>query len=85
MTSNDSLKAYFEQYGEILDAIVMKYPLTKRSKGFGFISFSQSYMINEVEKNGPHEIDGRTVDIKRAVPKDEINRPEEGAQVSFFF
>ena len=84
-TTDESLKSYFEQFGEIVDVIVMKDPQTKRSRGFGFVAFSQSYMVDEAQKNRPHKIDGRTVDTKRAVPRDEINRPEAGAVVKKLF
>ena len=58
----------------------MKDPQTKRSRGFGFVAFSHSYMVDEALKNWPHKIDGRTVNTKRALPKDEIRKPEAGAQ-----
>jgi len=70
-TTDESLKAHFEQYGEIVDVIVMKDPETKRSRGFGFVTFSDSYMVDEAQKNRPHNIDGRDVDAKRAVPRDQ--------------
>ncbi|KAK8737144.1 hypothetical protein OTU49_004814 [Cherax quadricarinatus] len=84
-TTDDSLKAYFEQYGEIVDVVVMKDPKTKRSRGFGFVAFSQAYMVDEAQKNRPHKIDGRSVDTKRAVPRDEIGKPESGVTVKKLF
>ena len=42
-------------------------------------------MVEEALRNRPHKIDGRTVDTKRAVPRDEINRPEAGAVVKKLF
>lgn len=84
-TSDESLKSHFEQYGEIVDVIVMKDPQTKRSRGFGFVAFSQSYMVDEAQKHRPHVIDGRTVDTKRAIPRDEIGRADGGGQVKKLF
>ena len=84
-TSDDSLKSHFEQYGEIVDVIVMKDPQTKRSRGFGFVAFSQSYMVDEAQKHRPHVIDGRTVDTKRAIPRDEIGRSDGSGQVKKLF
>lgn len=55
-TTDDSLKAYFEQYGEIVDVVVMKDPKTKRSRGFGFVAFSQAFMVDEAQKNRPHKV-----------------------------
>ncbi len=34
-TTDDGLKSYFEQFGEVVDCIVMKYKDTDRSRGFG--------------------------------------------------
>ncbi|XP_068248380.1 heterogeneous nuclear ribonucleoprotein A1, A2/B1 homolog isoform X2 [Palaemon carinicauda] len=84
-TTDDSLKAYFEQFGEIVDVVVMKDPKTKRSRGFGFVAFSQPYMVDEAQKNRPHKIDGRPVDTKRAVPRDEIGKLESGVTVKKLF
>jgi len=63
----------------------MKDPKTKRSRGFGFVAFSQAYMVDEAQKNRPHKIDGRSVDTKRAVPRDEIGKPEAGVTVKKLF
>jgi len=84
-TTDESLKEYFEQYGEIVDVVVMKDPKTKRSRGFGFVAFSQAYMVDEAQKHRPHKIDGRSVDTKRAVPRDEIGKPESGVTVKKLF
>jgi RNA recognition motif-containing protein len=34
-TTDEGLKTYFEQFGEVVDCIVMKYKDTNRSRGFG--------------------------------------------------
>jgi RNA-binding protein Musashi len=36
-TTDEGLKTYFEQFGEVVDCIVMKYKDTNRSRGFGKI------------------------------------------------
>ncbi|RZF42519.1 hypothetical protein LSTR_LSTR004438 [Laodelphax striatellus] len=84
-TTDDSLKAFFEQWGEIVDVVVMKDPHTKRSRGFGFITYAQSKMVDDAMKNRPHKVDGREVESKRAVPRDEIGRPEAGLTVKKMF
>lgn len=68
-TTEESLKAFYETWGEIVDVVVMKDPKTKRSRGFGFITYSQSTMLDEAQANRPHVIDGRTVEPKRAIPR----------------
>ncbi|XP_025416821.1 heterogeneous nuclear ribonucleoprotein A1-like isoform X2 [Sipha flava] len=75
-TTNDSLKEFFEKWGEIVDVVVMKDPVTKRSRGFGFITYSKSSMVDDAMANRPHKIDGREVETKRAVPRDDIDKPD---------
>ena len=35
----EKLKSYFSNYGAVHDAVVMKDPVSCRSRGFGFITF----------------------------------------------
>ncbi|KRT78902.1 RNA binding protein, partial [Oryctes borbonicus] len=75
-TTDDSLKKHFEQWGEIVDVVVMKDPKTKRSRGFGFITYSRAHMVDDAQNSRPHRVDGRVVEPKRAVPRQDIGRPE---------
>lgn len=84
-TTDETLKAYFEKWGKVVDVVVMKDPKTKRSRGFGFITYSKPYMVDEAQSKRPHKIDGRVVEPKRAVPRQDINRPEAGASVKKLF
>lgn len=40
-----------------------------RSRGFGFVTYAAMNMLDEAQANRPHEINGRTVEPKRAVPR----------------
>lgn len=84
-TTDESLQKHFEQWGNIVDVVVMKDPKTKRSRGFGFITYSHGHMVDDAQAARPHRIDGRTVETKRAVPRTEIARPEAGATVKKIF
>ncbi|XP_072929272.1 heterogeneous nuclear ribonucleoprotein A1, A2/B1 homolog [Epargyreus clarus] len=84
-TTETSLKEFYEQWGDIVDVVVMKDPMTKRSRGFGFITYSRAHMVDDAQINRPHKIDGRVVEPKRAVPRDEINRPDASATVKKLF
>ncbi|KAF7268196.1 hypothetical protein GWI33_018658 [Rhynchophorus ferrugineus] len=84
-TTDDSLKAHFEQWGEIVDVVVMKDAMTKRSRGFGFITYSKAHMVDDAQAARPHRVDGRVVEPKRAVPRQDISRPETGATVKKLF
>ncbi|XP_050531654.1 heterogeneous nuclear ribonucleoprotein A1, A2/B1 homolog [Daktulosphaira vitifoliae] len=84
-TTDENLKKYFEQWGEIMDVVVMKDQQTKRSRGFGFITYAAAHMVDDAQAARPHKIDGRTVEPKRAVPKSDIGKPEAGATVKKLF
>ena len=57
----DKLRDYFSQYGSVEDAVVMKDPVTKRSRGFGFITFSKAADVEHVLSFDTHLIDSRKV------------------------
>lgn len=84
-TTDDGLRTHFEKWGNIVDVVVMKDPKTKRSRGFGFITYSHSYMVDNAQNARPHKVDGRTVEPKRAVPRQEIDSPNAGAAVKKLF
>ncbi|KAH9490551.1 Heteroproteinous nuclear ribonucleoprotein 87F [Bulinus truncatus] len=69
-TNEDGLRTHFETWGEIVDCVVMRDPNTKRSRGFGFITYKDSAMIDEAQAHRPHKIDNREVETKRAMPRD---------------
>ncbi|KAF7465979.1 Hypothetical predicted protein [Marmota monax] len=39
-TTEESLRNYYEQWGKLTDCVVMRDPASKRSRGFGFVTFS---------------------------------------------
>lgn len=84
-TTDASLKKHFEQWGEIVDVVVMKDPQTKKSRGFGFVTYARAHMVDDAQNARPHRVDGRIVEPKRAVPRQEIGRPEAGATVKKLF
>ncbi|XP_043650980.1 nuclear polyadenylated RNA-binding protein 4 isoform X1 [Drosophila teissieri] len=68
-TSPESLRDYFGRYGDISEAMVMKDPTTRRSRGFGFVTFSDPNSVDKVLTQGTHELDGKKVDPKVAFPR----------------
>ncbi|BFY99100.1 hypothetical protein BsWGS_02141 [Bradybaena similaris] len=63
-TDKDALQAYFSQYGEVNDCVVMNNPQTGKSRGFGFVTFRDSAAVDVVLASPKHTIDGRSVDAK---------------------
>ena len=69
-TTDEGLKNHFEKWGEIVDCVVMRDPNTKRSRGFGFITYKRAHMVDDAQNARPHIIDKREVEPKRAVPRE---------------
>ncbi|XP_060525550.1 RNA-binding protein Musashi homolog 2 isoform X2 [Cylas formicarius] len=73
-TSSEKLKEYFGMFGNVTDVLIMKDPVTQRSRGFGFITFSDPSSVENVLKVPIHTLDGKKIDPKHATPK---NRPKQ--------
>ncbi|XP_056592293.1 RNA-binding protein Musashi homolog 2a isoform X1 [Triplophysa dalaica] len=68
-TSPDSLRDYFSKFGDIRECMVMRDPTTKRSRGFGFITFADVSSVDKVLAQPHHELDSKTIDPKVAFPR----------------
>ncbi|RWS29148.1 heterogeneous nuclear ribonucleoprotein A1: A2/B1-like protein [Leptotrombidium deliense] len=84
-TTEDTLREHFEKWGEIVDCVVMRDPQTKRSRGFGFITYSKASMVDDAQNARPHKVDNREVEPKRAVPREDSGKPEAQATVKKVF
>uniref|UniRef100_A0A3B3US91 Musashi RNA binding protein 2 n=1 Tax=Poecilia latipinna TaxID=48699 RepID=A0A3B3US91_9TELE len=60
-TSPDSLRDYFSKFGEIRECMVMRDPTTKRSRGFGFVTFTDAASVDKVLAQQHHELDSKTM------------------------
>ncbi|TDL15096.1 hypothetical protein BD410DRAFT_695615, partial [Rickenella mellea] len=70
-STSTSLRAFFESFGKIVDVNVMADRETGRNKGFAFLTF-EDLADGQVEKllgGGGWEIDGKTVEVKLAQPR----------------
>ena len=72
-TTEDDLREFFQEFGEIVDCVVMRDGSTRKSRGFGFVTFANSSSVDKALDSKPHVITGREVDSKRAVPKEDCN------------
>ncbi|KAI2467560.1 hypothetical protein F4781DRAFT_401917 [Annulohypoxylon bovei var. microspora] len=69
-TTDESLRDYFSQFGEVTECTVMRDGATGRSRGFGFLTFKDPKTVNIVMVK-EHFLDGKIIDPKRAIPRDE--------------
>ncbi|KAI7986767.1 Heterogeneous nuclear ribonucleoprotein 1 [Camellia lanceoleosa] len=67
-TTEETFSNYFCKYGEITDSVIMLDKLTGRSRGFGFVTFADPAVADKVLEED-HVIDGRVVEVKRTVPR----------------
>lgn len=66
-TTTDSLRKAFEQFGEISDAKVITDRDTGRSRGFGFVTFSDdSVATTAISAMDGQELDGRSIRVNEA-------------------
>ncbi|KAF8401964.1 hypothetical protein HHK36_012915 [Tetracentron sinense] len=68
--TEEGFRQYFETYGHVTDVVVMYDQSTQRPRGFGFISFDAEDAVDRVLHKSFHELDGKLVEVKRALPKD---------------
>ncbi len=72
---NDSLKEMFSQFGEVVLAQIIMDRDSGRSKGFGFVEFSDTKAAQAAidEMNGK-EFNGRALTVNEARPR--VDKPE---------
>ncbi|GJS15208.1 RNA-binding protein 1 [Tanacetum coccineum] len=71
--TEEGFKGYFEKFGKIIDVVVMHDNITRRPRGFGFITFDAEDSVEEVIQKSFHELGGKLVEVKKAIPKDDNN------------
>ncbi|KAJ7963584.1 Heterogeneous nuclear ribonucleoprotein 1 [Quillaja saponaria] len=59
---------HFGKYGQITDAVIMKDRYTGQPRGFGFITYADPSVVDQVIED-THTINGKQVEIKRTIPK----------------
>lgn len=74
-TRDAEFRQYFENYGKVITAEVMFNRETHKSRGFGFIVFEQERGAENVCLVKEHIIDGKVVEVKRAIPRSKLPPP----------
>ncbi|HEX7483633.1 MAG TPA: RNA-binding protein [Candidatus Saccharimonadales bacterium] len=78
-TTDDTLKAHFEQIGEVASARVITDRDSGRSKGFGFVEFvNEADNQKAVDQLDGKDLDGRTISVGLARPKEDRPRRDFG-------
>lgn len=58
-TTDENLRKFYSKWGKVVDSVVMRDPVTKRSRGFGFVTFTKIAMVDKAQASRPHIIDGK--------------------------
>ena len=78
-TTEDSLRAAFEQFGQVESARVIMDRYTNQSRGFGFVEMANNdegqAAISAMDGN---ELDGRRLRVNEARPREEGGRGGRG-------
>jgi RNA recognition motif-containing protein len=76
-TTNDELKAHFEQVGPVASATIIMDKMTGRSKGFGFVEMeNDADAASAISMFDGKDYDGRNLTVNEARPMEE--RPAGG-------
>lgn len=71
-TSKETVRDFFSNYGEVTEInIVCDNEGTPR--GFAFVTMADQAVVDAILEDRPHSIDGQTVFLRRAIPKDDPN------------
>ncbi|KAF7814114.1 heterogeneous nuclear ribonucleoprotein 1 [Senna tora] len=70
-TTEEAFFKYFNKFGEIIDSVIMTNKYSGRPRGFGFVTFADSAVVDQVLAQ-EHTIDGRVVEVKRTVPREDM-------------
>ncbi|WOL01573.1 RNA-binding protein 24 isoform X1 [Canna indica] len=85
-TQRDTMKKYFEQFGEILEAVVIADKNTGRSKGYGFVTFREPEAAMRACVDPSPVIDGRRANCNLAslgVQRSKPTTPLHGGNRNF--
>ena len=70
-TEEDELSQLFNQFGNVLEAVIIMDRATNRSKGFGFITFESSEAAESALSLNDQDFNGRKIAVKMAKPQRE--------------
>lgn len=69
---DDDLRGFFEEYGEVISAKVIKDKFTNRSRGFGFVEMAVDAEAQKaIEELNGGMVEGRAINVTIAKPREE--------------
>lgn len=71
-TTEDSLRAVYEQFGQLSEIQIIRERQTGKPRGFGFVTYENPEDAAKACQ-GKHVVDGRKVDTKLSVPRERLS------------
>ena len=62
--TSESFKAYFEQFGNVLDSTLMMDRETQKPRGYGFVTFDNETTVERLLSGDPLVMDGKVVSLE---------------------
>ncbi|XP_077387441.1 heterogeneous nuclear ribonucleoprotein A0-like [Festucalex cinctus] len=84
-TTDEGLRCHFEQFGALKDCAVVMNQMLGRSRCFGFITYSTAEEADAAMASKPHVVDGRSVELKWAVAREEASNSDASSNVKKIF
>lgn len=78
----EDLKATFEAYGEVKDCFIPT-DYENNPRGFAFIQMEEENALKAIEELGGTELDGRTLNVNKSLPKGTTAAPKSKWPVDF--
>lgn len=69
-TNADDLRAFFADFGTVIDAVVIMDKMTGRSRGFGFVEFETEEMAQKALEANEKDLKGRNINVNMAKPQE---------------
>ena len=75
-TDDNSLRTFFEQFGTVAKAEVVRERDSGRSRGFGFVEFENDAAADKaIAEGNEKELDGRNITVSESKPREPSDRP----------
>ena len=82
--TEDALKDLFSAFGAVEEVNLIIDKFSKRSKGFGFVTFSNDeYAKKAIDALNEKDFEGRNLKVSEAKPMDESERPRRPPRRDF--
>jgi len=83
-TSEADFNAYFGLFGVVVDCVIMCDPHTRKPRGFGFVTYDSCAAVERACVNKFHELNGKRVEVKRAIPQERMAAEESAVNRGAF-